>query len=86
MSMTQSEIDEARTVGRKLAHQMIDDPDFRRQLKEDSAATLVAAGLPEEVVPDFLREFPVSPEVSGYALEADCSGGCSTCFLITVNQ
>lgn len=86
MSLSQAEIDRARVVGRQLAHRLIDDEDFRRRVKENPSETLTAEGLPEETVPDFLRELPVSPEVSGYALEADCSGGCNTCFLITVQN
>lgn len=86
MSTNQVNVEEARTIGRQLAHRLIDDADFRRQLKESPSETLTAAGLPEEAVPDFMREFPVSPEVSGYILEADYAGCANTCFLITVQN
>lgn len=82
MSMGQQDIAEARTTAKQLAHRLIDDESFAQQVKSDPTGALTAAGLPEEAVSDFMRQFRVeSDEVSGYA-----DGCVLTCWIVTVTN
>lgn len=81
MSPSQNEAAQVRETAKQIAHRLIDDAAFREQIRENPTATLTAAGLPEEAVSDFLREFGVpqdQDEVSGYW--DGCSWTCTfTC-------
>lgn len=77
MSPSQQEIEQARSNANEIAHRLIDDAAFREQVRENPTATLTAAGLPEEAVTDFLREFNVprdQDDVTGYL--DDCGWTC----------
>ncbi len=77
---------EVRETAKQIAHRLIDEPDFRDQVKQDPNAALTDAGLPADAVPDFLREIGAqdNDEVSGYGM---CSWTCSwTCSVFSLNE
>lgn len=72
-------IEHIRQTARQLAERLKTDPAFRTQIELQPETTLIAAGLPEEAVPDFLHETQVSDEVSAYSV---C---CITCVTTPIN-
>jgi hypothetical protein len=71
--------DDKRTQLRQLAGGILqraqEDDSFANQLRTDPRATLIAAGLPESAVDDFITEMQLDSDVSGYMF---CGGGGCT--------
>jgi hypothetical protein len=61
-------IERVREQAATITSRLNRDAAFKAQVVNNPEATLVAAGLPAEAVPDFLRESPhlSSNDVSGY--------------------
>lgn len=83
MNELQQQNDEIRGTANAIAHRIIDEPDFREQIKENPHSALTGAGLPEEAVDEFLREWrsgiPEGDEVSGYIVcHLSCLMTCTT--------
>ncbi|MFW6074699.1 MAG: hypothetical protein ACOC9Y_03835 [Chloroflexota bacterium] len=77
---------EVRETAKQIAHRLIDEPNFRDQVKKDPQTALTGAGLPAEAVPDFLREIGAQSddEVSGYGM---CTWTCSwTCSALSLQE
>jgi len=70
-------IDQVREKAASITARINSDAAFKAQVVEDPEATLVAAGLSTDAIPDFLAEAqnPASSEVSGYML-SDCTITC----------
>lgn len=77
----QNDAAQARARAREIAQRLENEPAFRDQVRESPVSTLTAAGLPEQALPDFLREINVEPEVSGYMMMSGCGHTCEiTCY------
>ena len=59
-------IESIRQTASQLAERMKADPAFKTQVEQNPEATLVAAGLPQKAVPDFLAEAHLGNDVKGY--------------------
>ena len=51
-----NDIEGIRLIARGIADRAKTDSEFRERLRADARGTLVAEGLPEEAVPDFMHE------------------------------
>ena len=69
--MSSNNIEQARTTARKLAIRIKTDSAFKAQVQKEPVSTLIAMGLPEEFIPDFLRETQLT-DVSGYIGGGTC--------------
>lgn len=67
-------------TARSLLHTVIAqasaDPAYMRELRANPLQVLVEAGLPYDVIEDFLRESGVQVEVSAYAVP-ECATTCA---------
>ncbi len=70
--MSSHNIKQVRVIARQLAARAKTDPIFKEQIQKDPVGTLTTAGLPQEFVPDFLRETQLG-DVSGYIGQIGCS-------------
>lgn len=68
------DLQQARQVAEQIAQRAKSDPSYVKQLRDDPAGTVKAAGMPEEMIGAFLAEEGLA-EVSGYAIANKC---CST--------
>ena len=71
-------LEQMRATARQLAERVQTDPAFKEQIRKDPVKTLAAAGLPENDIPDFLRETGLS-DVAGYGPQF-C---LATCFFLS---
>lgn len=86
MSNTEQQQEQVRRTAKQIAHRLIDEPEFRSQVREDPTSALTAAGLPEDAVADFLSEIGADQhqEVSGYGM---CTWTCAwTCNALSLHQ
>jgi hypothetical protein len=67
------DLQDVRRTAQEIVQRAKSDPDFIQQVKAAPEQTLVAAGLPAGVLPDFLTEQGYQAEVSGYAR---CTESC----------
>jgi hypothetical protein len=67
-TMSTQDQSQVRETAKGIIQRAIQDPAFADQLRSDPAATLQSAGLPEEVVGDFItNDLGMEAEVAGYA-------------------
>lgn len=66
----------ARVLLRTIIVRASNDPVYMQQLRSDPVAVLVEAGLPYDVIEDFLRETHMQAEVSAYG-QPDCATTCA---------
>jgi hypothetical protein len=77
-------IEQIREKAKEVFARMNADPSFKAQVEQNPEATLVAAGLSAEAVPDFLSETQLV-DVSGYIVVS--GGGCSfTCAITCITS
>lgn len=70
-------IEQVREKAEVIIGRLKDDSAFKAQVEQDPESTLVAAGLPANVVSDFLADIrKESGEVSGYGVGYDCNISC----------
>ena len=76
MSISDGELEQLRTKARELAERARSDQTFKEQVQRDPYRTLIAEGLPEDTIPEFLHATDLA-DVEGYATAA-CLGtiGC----------
>lgn len=60
-----------RTLSQELARRLQDDPTLRLSIEQDPVTALVGAGLPEQLIPLFLRETDLGDDVTGYMDELE---------------
>jgi hypothetical protein len=70
-TISNDHLDAYRTLAQQLAQQIQNDPTFRMAVENDPVTALGTAGLPEALIPLFLRETEVSGDVSGYMDELE---------------
>ncbi len=66
----------ARMLLRTILVRASNDPAYMQQLRSDPVSVLVEAGLPYDVIEDFLRETNMQAEVSAYG-QSDCATTCA---------
>ena len=66
----------ARILLRTVITRASSDPAYMHQLRSDPVSVLVAAGLPYDVIEDFLRETGMRAEVSGFSIP-ECATTCA---------
>jgi hypothetical protein len=66
----------ARNLLRAVIIRASGDPDYMYQLRADPVYVLVEAGLPYDVIEDFLRETGAQGEVSGFSIP-ECATTCA---------
>lgn len=66
----------ARTLLRAVITRASSDPNYMYQLRSDPVSILVEAGLPYDVIEDFLRETGIQAEVSGFSIP-ECATTCA---------
>ncbi|GCE12805.1 hypothetical protein [Tengunoibacter tsumagoiensis] len=77
-------IQTARETAAAIVERINTDAEFKAQVSSDPQSALVAAGLPQSLVAEFLAE-ELSGEVSGY-LVSDCTVTCilTTCTITSL--
>jgi hypothetical protein len=74
--MSGEDTNQVRVIAKGIAQRAIADPAFADRLRADPRATVLEAGLPEQVVDDFItHDLGLEAEVSGYHPLA-CSQTC----------
>jgi len=67
---------DARIILRTVMTQASANPAYMQQLRSNPVHVLIEAGLPYDVIEDFLRETGMQAEVSAYAMP-DCATTCA---------
>ncbi len=66
--MSNFDREKVRTQCAELAARIKTDPAFKEQVINDPSGTLTAQHLPADVIPDFLQEVGIAPEVQAYCI------------------
>lgn len=78
-SRSHSDPQDLRHVAQQIVERLQTEPAFRHQVQNNPVDTLLAAGLPERALPDFLREMNLPADVVGYDFDAEtCTITCIT--------
>lgn len=80
------DIEGIRLIARRIVDRAANDAEFRERVRSDARGTLLAEGIPEDAVPDFLRETDAGGDVEAHAPCGTFSclvTGCGRTCLIT---
>ncbi|GCE14649.1 hypothetical protein [Tengunoibacter tsumagoiensis] len=76
--MSDQNLDQLRATARQLVERINSDSSFKEKVEKDPKGTLVAEGLPENAVGEFLHEANLT-DVAGYS--ADLTISITACLL-----
>jgi hypothetical protein len=69
--------DEVRRKAEEIVDRLKSDPAFRRRVEADPSGALQAAGLPEQLLTDFVAGFGKGADVEAHELQARCEWTCT---------
>lgn len=70
-NISDEHLDAYRALAQQLAQRVQNDPLFRMAVENDPVSALSTEGLPEDLIPIFLRETEVAWDVAGYMDELE---------------
>lgn len=82
----QSHPEHVRRTAQQIVERLHGDPVFRQQVQTDPVDALVAAGLPERALADFIRELNLTADVSGYEFISQDISSYSCCITDVPNE